>query len=748
MTSLFSIKYWKQFLPFGVMICATLPAFSMEKENPLIVIETKQTALVYRVDGDEVNCYYFGERMGDYQVFQSLALPAKGPLLGTSRGQNFNEAALRVTHHEGVLSTELKYLKHESMPVAEGVTQTIITLKDKVYDFSVEVRFEAYSNEDIISMSTKLKNQEPGPVLLYDYASGYLPLKAGKYFLTSFHGEWYSEMNMQEEELTRGIKILDSKHGTRSTHKLSPTFILGLDQPATENSGRLVAGTVAWSGNWSLVFEKQVNETLQCFGGINGYGSEWALSPGDSFETPQFLFTYSAQGKGLASRNFHRWARQYGLVNGETLRPTLLNNWEGTYFDFDEKKIEEIIKDGAGIGVEMFVLDDGWFGNKYPRNDDGAGLGDWEVNREKLPNGIDHLVKKTQAHGMKFGIWIEPEMVNPASELYEKYPGWILQEPTRDKYRQRNQYVLDMGQAEVQDFVFGVVDRLLSQHPGISYIKWDANSHFSNVGSTYLPQDKQGFVNIAYTQGLYRVLDRIRAKYPDVLMQVCASGGGRVDYGSLPYFHEFWTSDDTDALQRIFIQWGTSHFFPAIAMAAHVSATPGHLTKRVLPIKFRFDVAMTGRLGIELQPSQMSGEEKEFSKMALKTYKEIVRPVVQLGDLYRLVSPYEHNIASLMYVSPGRDRAILFAYHHHFRFGDMFDNIRLQGLDPSAQYRVRDINTLDPGKEKWSETSYSGEFLMNHGFSVISSWGNTDDPLAIGLFGEYTSEVVEIKRVE
>ena len=748
MKPLFRTGYIPRILLFGLAVCSTLPAFCKEYESALIIIETKRTALVYRVNDDVVNCYYFGERLGDYQVFQSLTTPARGPLLSSYKGQNFNEPALRVTHHDGVLSTELKYLEHEIKPVSEGMTQTVITLKDKVYDFFIKVHFEAYHDEDIISMSTTLENQEPGPVMLYDYASGYLPLRAGKYFLTSFHGEWYAEMNLQQEELTRGVKILDSKHGTRSTHKLSPTFILGLDQPAAENTGHLVAGTVAWSGNWSLVFEKQVNETLQCLGGVNSYGSEWALSPGNSFETPQFLFTYSAQGKGRASRNFHRWARQYGVFDGETVRPTLLNNWEGTYFDFDEKKIEDIIEDGAEIGVEMFVLDDGWFGNKYPRDHDGAGLGDWEVNRKKLPNGIGSLVKKTQAHGIKFGIWIEPEMVNPASELFEKHPDWILQEPTRDTYRQRNQYVLDMGRPAVQNFVFGVVDRLLSEYPGISYIKWDANSHFSNVGSTYLPQDKQGFVNIAYTQGLYQVLDRIRIKYPDVIMQVCASGGGRVDYGSLPYFHEFWTSDDTDALQRIFIQWGTSHFFPAIAMAAHVSATPGHLTKRVLPIKFRFDVAMTGRLGVELQPSQMSDDEKEFSKMALKTYKEITRPVVQLGDLYRLVSPYEHNIASLMYVSSDKDRAILFAFHHHFRFGDMFDNIRPQGLDPNAQYKVRDINVLDPARKQWSETTYSGEFLMKHGFNVVSSWGSTSDPLAIGLFGEYTSEVVELRQVD
>ncbi len=745
----FTVKrYLNICLISGLMAFGFLPSPAMLMDESLITIETMHTALVYRVEDSEVNCYYFGESLQDYEVFRSVTTPAKGPLISSARGQNFNEPALRVTHHDGVLSTELTYIKHETKAVSPGVRQTIITLKDKVYAFWVEVSFTAWFNEDIISMSTRLLNREPGPVQLFDYASGYLPLYAGKYFLTSFHGEWYSEMNLQEEELTRGIKILDSRHGTRSTHKLSPAFILSLDRPATETTGHLVAGTIAWSGNWSLTFEKQVSEVVHCLGGINSEGSEWELAPGGSFQTPRFLFTYSAAGKGRASRYFHRWARKYALMQGERLRPTLLNNWEGTYFDFDERKIEEIIRDGSEIGVEMFVLDDGWFGSRYPRDNDRAGLGDWTVNRKKLPGGIGHLIEQTHARGMKFGIWIEPEMVNPKSELYERHPEWVLQEPTRDRYRQRNQYVLDMGNPSVQDFVFGITDHLLTEYPAIAYIKWDANSHFSNVGSTVLPTERQSYVNIAYTQGLYHVLDRIRAKYPEVMMQVCASGGGRVDYGALPYFHEFWTSDDTDALQRIFIQWGTSHFFPAIAMAAHVSATPGHLTHRVLPIKFRFDVAMTGRLGMELQPGQMSEEEKAFSNMALKTYREIVRPVVQLGDLYRLVSPYEHNIASLMYVSTDRRRAVLFAYHHHFRFGDMFDNIRPQGLDPTARYKIRDINTIDPERQKWSEHSYTGEFLMKHGFRVVSSWGSTDDPLAIGLFGEYTSEVVELQQVD
>jgi len=349
---------------------------------------------------------------------------------------------------------------------------------------------------------------------------------------------------------------------------------------------------------------------------------------------------------------------------------------------------------------------------------------------------------------MQFGIWIEPEMVNPKSELFEKHPEWVLQEANRDKYQQRNQYVLDLSNPEVQQFIYNIVDNLLSENSKIAYIKWDCNSHFSNPGSTYLPKEKQQHVFIDYTLGLYKILDKIRVKYPNVIMQVCASGGGRVDYGSLPYFNEFWASDDTDAWQRIFIQWGTSHFFPAMAMASHVSAVPNGISERVIPIKFRFDVAMTGRLGMELQPSHMTKEEIEFSKVAVENYKRI-RPIVQLGDLYRLVSPYESNVSSLMYVSKDQSKAVLFAYHLKWLYGDDYPNIKPKGLNPDKQYLVKEINKIPERKYPEFDTkeqTFSGDFLMNHGFSVLT--GGEKNALTVYLRGEYSSAVYEITEIE
>ena len=379
-----------------------------------------------------------------------------------------------------------------------------------------------------------------------------------------------------------------------------------------------------------------------------------------------------------------------------------------------------MMADIASMGGELFVMDDGWFGEKYRRLTDNAALGDWCVDREKLPEGIERLVSDAKKNGVKFGIWIEPEMANTTSELYEKHPDWILKAPGREPILGRGgtQVVLDLANPKVQDFVFSIVDDLLTKYPEIAYIKWDANAPVMNHGSQYLSASEQSHLFIKYHEGLIKVCERVRAKYPDVVIQDCASGGGRATYGLLPYFDEFWVSDNTDALQRIYMQWGTSYFFPAIAMASHISAVPNHAVFRTTSLKLRCDVAMSGRLGMEIQPKNMTDEEKAFCRQAIASYKEI-RPVVQFGDLYRLHSPYAgDNLASLMYVSEDKQKAVFYWFKLETFKNEHFPRVKMQGLDANKLYKVRELNRIDKTPLPFEGKSFTGAYLMNNGLEL------------------------------
>ena len=382
--------------------------------------------------------------------------------------------------------------------------------------------------------------------------------------------------------------------------------------------------------------------------------------------------------------------------------------------------MDKMMEDIAYMGGELFVMDDGWFGEKYPRLTDNCALGDWKVDKNKLPNGIGWLVERADAHGISFGIWIEPEMTNSVSELYDEHPEWVIKAPEREAVEGRGgtQLVLDLSNPEVQDFVFKIVDDLMTENPRIDYIKWDANMSIVNHGSQYLPKDRQSHLYIEYHRGFAKVCDRIRAKYPDVTIQACASGGGRANWGVLPWFDEFWVSDNTDALQRIHMQWGVSYFFPAVAMASHISATPNHTVFRTTSLKYRIDVAMSGRLGMEIQPRNMTQEERDLCRKAIAEYKEI-RPVVQQGDIYRLVSPYDgHNMASLMYVAPQKDEAVFYWWKTETFYDDHLPRVKMAGLDPDRLYEVRELNRIDNKPLPYEGLSFSGRFLMETGLEI------------------------------
>lgn len=715
--------------------------FSSSLQAQDYLISTPNTSLLITATPGEKSIFqYYGSLITSQDIqgvydsglaFNVETYPAFG--LNTA-----GERAIAVTHDDGNMSLDLVVDEVKQYMTEEG-SVTEICQKDKVYPFIVRQFFKSYEGTDIISTWVKIENQGKTPVTLYRFASAFLPIHRGDNWMTHFHGHWGAENTMEEELLTNGQKVISNKDGLVNTETDNPSFMLTVDGRSSEEHGHVFAGTLAWTGNYLIKADVR-NTRLNVIAGINEENSHYILEPKDTFTTPEFAMTYSTTGKGGVSRSFHRWARQYKLHGGDLPHDILLNSWEGVYFKVDQTGMDQMMEAFSDLGGELFVMDDGWFGNKYPRNSSTSSLGDWVVCKEKLPNGIEGLLNSARKYGIKFGLWIEPEMSNTKSELFENHPDWIMRVDNRplSTGRGKTQVVLDLTNPEVQDFVFGVVDNLMIRYPDLAYMKWDANCWLMDYGSQYLSKDKQSHLYIEYHRGLNNVLERIRHKYPDLVLQACAGGGGRINYGMLPYFNEFWTSDDTDALQRIYLQWGVSHFYPAIAMAAHVSADKNHQTGRRIPLKFRFDVAMSGRLGMEIQPKDMSEPDKRFAKRAIAAYKKI-RPVVQFGDLYRLKSPYENKgIASLMYSTPQKDRAVFFAYKISHFINMTLPNVRMSGLDANKYYRVTDLTALDENKPcGLQDKIFSGKILMEEGIELGKL-----------LTAEYSSLALELQEVE
>ncbi|WP_207508661.1 alpha-galactosidase [Telluribacter humicola] len=717
----------------------TISATAVAQQASIIPIETKRYGLALQLGTDKrVGIIHFGTKLKNASEYlHAPAMSRRGDdysgilnsVYTPSGSRNLVEPAIRVTHTDGNTSLDLQYVSHNVQKVDNNVSITSILLRDPAYALDVTLYYKVYADEDVIEQWSVIKNNEKGNVTLHKYASANLYVSAKEYYLNHYHGDWAKEMQPEEIRLTSGIKVLDSKLGTRANLYQPPTFMVSLDKPATEEEGRVLYGSVEWSGNFRVDLEVDPLNNLRLIAGINPFASEYVLGKGQEFITALFVYTYSDKGKGDASRNMHRWARKYRVMQGNGSRLTLLNNWEATYFDFNENKLAALIKDTKKLGVDMFLLDDGWFGNKYPRNGDNAGLGDWQENVQKLPHGIGYLVKEAQNNQVKFGIWVEPEMVNPKSELYEKHPEWVIRQPNRPEHLYRNQLVLDLSNPQVQDFVFGVLDNIMTKNPNVAFFKWDCNAVIYNAYSQYL-KDKQSHLYVDYVRGLYKVLERFRAKYPDLPMMLCSGGGGRVDYAALKYFTEFWLSDNTDPLERVFIQWEYSYFFPAITHDNHVTDWGKQ------PIKYRTDVAMMGKLGFDIVVTELNQKDLEFCQNAVSTYKNI-NDIVWHGDLYRLASPRDNDFASLMYVNGGKDRAVMFNYLVSNRYGaGTLSPVKMNGLDLEKKYRVKEIN-LYPGTKSsiTGEVSYSGDFLMNIGFNP-------------GVNARRTSVILEVVEVK
>lgn len=511
----------------------------------IIPIETNTLALVLRTElNKDLNIVYFGKKLNDpagyaevqnqYHQPEDYTRSLNNAYTG-SGSRSLAEPAITVTHSDGNNSLDLKYVSHHVEKLSADITLLTVLLKDPVYDFEVTLCYKSYYEEDVLEQWALIRHHEKGTVTLQKFASANLFLQADGFWLNQYHGDWAKEMRPEESRLTHGIKTLDTKLGSRANLFQPSVFMVSLDKPATEETGRIVFGGLEWSGNFRIDFELDPLENLRILAGINNYASPYPLAPDEEFKTPAMWYVFSDQGKGDASRKLQRWARNYKILDGNGNRLTLLNNWESTYFDFNETKLSGLLKDTKKLGVDLFLLDDGWFANKYPRNSDHTGLGDWQENKNKLPNGITALVREAGQNGIKFGIWIEPEMVSPKSELYESHPDWVVKQPNREEYYFRNQLVLDLSNPNVQDFVFGILDSLFTRNPELAYIKWDCNAVIYNAYSAHLKN--QSAFYIEYVRGLYKVLERVRGKYPNVPMMLCSGGGGRVDYAALSLIH-------------------------------------------------------------------------------------------------------------------------------------------------------------------------------------------------------------------
>lgn len=659
-------------------------------------------------------------------------IPREFPDAG--RGDN-RTPAIQISTPEGITTSQFEYKGHEiiqgkpeldGLPSLYGDKDKAQTLKvrmyDKAADLELELFYTVFKDKDVICRSSRVINKSDKPVSIEKIASISADFPPDDYKIMKLSGNWANERQEEVVDLKPGNFSISSRFGA-SGHEHNPYLALYSDK-TTEDKGNANAFSLVYSGSFSAEAEQNREKCTRIVMGLNPQAFRWKLEPGKSFQTPECVGVYSSDGLNGLTEQLHHTFKD-NLIRSEWKdkeRPVLLNTWEASYFWFNHDKIVDMAKEAKKIGAELVVLDDGWFGKKYKRNWDRCGLGDWETNTGKLPKGLNGLADDVTKLDLKFGLWVEPEMVSPKSELYEKHPDWVISQPKRDKTQMRHQLVLDMSKKEVQDYVIDSMSKILDG-ANIEYIKWDMNRSMTEVGSNALPPDRQMETQHRYMQGLYRVLDTLTKKYPHVLWEGCASGGGRFDPGMLQYFPQIWTSDNTDPLDRLNIQAGTARVYPPIAMGAHVSKSPNPITKRKTDLEFRFDSAMSaGNMGLELDPRKMSRQEKELAKEKIEFYKE-VRPVIQNGEYHQLRSPFGKNWSAVQYTKDDASEAVAFAFQKQKQEGGYVPPIKLAGLKENELYKVND-----------QPEPLSGKRLMSAG--IIPKFSKDND-----------SEVYHIKQV-
>ncbi|MCM8710737.1 alpha-galactosidase [Clostridium sp. SYSU_GA19001] len=646
-------------------------------------------------------------------------LPQEYPAYGNS---DFRTPAYAVQLENGSTVTDLRYDSHrifKGKPMLRGLPATYvekddeaetleIIMVDRLIGLKVILSYTAYKNFDVITRSVRFINRGESKLKILRALSMSVDFNSSKYDFMHLYGAWAKERHIERRPLLNGTQSVESRRGS-SSHQHNP-FIALLSKDATEDNGDVYGFSLVYSGSFLAQAEVDQYETTRVSIGINPFDFSWLLEKGEEFQTPEAVLVYSSKGIGEMSRTYHRLFRTR-LCRGQfrdKTRPILVNNWEATYFDFNAEKIEAIAKVGKDLGIELFVLDDGWFGK---RNNDNCSLGDWVEDRRKLPNGLKDLAERINKLGLQFGLWFEPEMVSPDSELYRQHPDWCLHVPNRPRTEARNQLILDLSREDVCEYIINSISNILKTVP-INYVKWDMNRNMTEIGSECLPVERQRETAHRYMLGLYKVIDKITSDFPHILFESCSGGGGRFDAGMLYYMPQTWTSDDTDAVERLKIQYGTSIVYPVSTMGAHVSAVPNHQVGRVTPLKMRGDVAKSGNFGYELDLTKLSECEKEEIKVQIAEYKEI-RELIQFGDMYRLLSPFEGNETAWMYVSEDKTEAFVAYFNVLAVPNGPIKKLTLKGLDEKKEYVIQG-----------SKEVYGGDELMYLGLTLPETMGD------------------------
>ncbi|MGY4690985.1 alpha-galactosidase [Salibacterium sp. K-3] len=705
--------------------------FQLKKEHRL-VLETKETAYVIDIHKHgHLQHVYWGKKFpekADYEALQSLVFSHSS--FEATRGvmgydyipwgeMVYTEPTLKASSATGERGFKWEYAGLDIDTEDSGKQQVVIKLRESLGRYQVEVTYDVFRQEDMIARSQTITNINGEALYIEAARSMQVSLPpAAWYNLSHLAGKWVGEFQLIQEEIREGRKTIDSRRGNTS-HHANPWF--AIDQGAGEDSGNVWFGHLAYSGNWDLHVEKDAHGFIHVCGGINDFDFMKVLQPGELFQTPVFYLGYTSKGFTGMSHQAHRFQRKNILPgpHREAERKVLYNSWEATYFDVSEENQKALADEAAAIGCELFVVDDGWFGK---RNSDDSSLGDWEVNHDKFPNGLDPLISYVKEKGMDFGIWLEPEMVNKDSRLFQDHPEWVYHFVTQDQTTARNQLVLQFGREDVRTYVKKMLDQLLGSSD-ISFVKWDMNRSLSEVGRMGAGVEEQKQLWHEHVEGLYEVLDYIKKAYPHVLVETCSGGGGRIDLGVLQRTDQFWTSDNTDARDRLSIQRGCSYAYHQKAMMCWVTDAPNWLNQRTVPLKYWFHSAMMGGLGIGGNLHEWTKEEKEEAARWITFYKHI-RPVIQEGLAYRLTASHPKKETEIMqYVSEDGSRSIVFLLENGLSFGPHPVQVKVKGLDENARYYSSDGTTA------------TGAFWMNHG--VI--WP---------LEEEYQCEIIEFSKVE
>lgn len=618
-------------------------------------------------------------------------------------GAGFHESNLKVEYADG--TRVIEWVLENQGVEQSGPSQVLwLTFKDREYALRATLYYRIYDGHDVIERWVRLANTGgSGPVVLEQAfsANWWMPPRES-YRLTYLHGRWGAEMQVGEVVPGPGKFVLESRRGTTS-HQFNPWIALDPMQEATEEAGDVWSTALAWSGSWKIVIETTPYGFVHCAGGVNDFDFIYRLEEGAHLDLPAFAGLYSKEGFGGVSRRWHAYELEHVLpASRDEVRPVLFNSWEATSFDINERNQTILAEKAAQLGVEIFVIDDGWFG---ARNNDRAGLGDWTVNLEKFPNGLNSLIARVNELGMRFGIWVEPEMVNRDSNLYRAHPDWVYHFPLRSRTEFRNQLVLNLARDDVREWMLTTLDRLLSEQ-NIEFVKWDMNRHFTEPGWPEEVGKNPRRIWIDHVRNLYWILDELRRRHPNVAFESCSGGGGRVDLGILSRVDQVWTSDNTDAFDRLRIQEGFSFAYTPRVMMCWVTDCPNMLTKRTVPLRYRFHSAMAGSLGIGGDLSEWSDEELAEARDLVKTYKGI-RSVIQNGLVYRLQSPRKGSVTATQYVARNHGEVVVLVWGHSQQFGESKILLRLRGLEEDAQY-----------VDATNGTSYSGAYLAHHGLEV------------------------------